>query len=524
VHTLIAGASNPRLLRLLETFLRVPRLCAAGQSHFMFLVPKTLPALHAVASSPEGSTALLSAITTMAKRQQVMNTVLAALVETKGQVRPAAAGVMAAVPGALGRVLAEQLVERPAVTVEQAYGLGEHLARLAEALLSRAAALMDPELSKAAAYVASKLPPGQDSKPWALEALLAGDSQGQGSTARPLHYKGLLAGNQQQALQTIEQLAAAVAQQHAALTRQQAAKLAQAAGGGTTEAEGLTRMLQGMWLGREAAGKDQEQQAGGSEQHKPSRGAHGSTTAPCSTSELPSIFKALCDAGLLQLEDVLAAGDPAPWAAAAADAVTPADMRVAATALLAACKAAGAVAQLPQLWEQVESTMKQQPWARELVNLPQGVRPDLPRLRNLCSSVARWAMLLGPLLEVLLPAEAPAQLREVAASVRRDKQGSPSVFSQLVGLLGRVAVPSMPGCSYPGCCNLEGHSEAELPVQVCSGCKGVRYCCRKHQAAHWKAGHKAICKVTQATVTMLLGPGVGAGGSEQMHTSDEVSE
>jgi hypothetical protein len=41
---------------------------------------------------------------------------------------------------------------------------------------------------------------------------------------------------------------------------------------------------------------------------------------------------------------------------------------VASTALLAACKAAGVVAQLPELLQQLQSIMVQQPWAGALVN------------------------------------------------------------------------------------------------------------------------------------------------------------
>jgi hypothetical protein len=175
----------------------------------MFLTLKTLPALHAAASSPEGSAALLAAITTTAKRQHAFNAVLAALVQAKGQLQPASAGVIAAVPGAMGRALAEQLVKEPANTVEQAYRLGEHLAGLAAALLPRAAALLDAELGKAA-RVHGHQPatrPGHNSKPWALEARL----EGQGTSPRTLNYRGvLLSANKLQSTQIIDLLETAV--------------------------------------------------------------------------------------------------------------------------------------------------------------------------------------------------------------------------------------------------------------------------------------------------------------------------
>ncbi|KAG2497651.1 hypothetical protein HYH03_004390 [Edaphochlamys debaryana] len=51
----------------------------------------------------------------------------------------------------------------------------------------------------------------------------------------------------------------------------------------------------------------------------------------------------------------------------------------------------------------------------------------------------------------------------------------------------------LPACANPACVNLAGESEADVKLQRCARCKGVSYCCRECQTAHWKAGHKAVC-------------------------------
>ncbi|KAG2496046.1 hypothetical protein HYH03_005966 [Edaphochlamys debaryana] len=60
----------------------------------------------------------------------------------------------------------------------------------------------------------------------------------------------------------------------------------------------------------------------------------------------------------------------------------------------------------------------------------------------------------------------------------------------------REALRLVPGCSHPGCTNLAGPSEAQLPLKGCGGgCGGAaRYCSRECQQAHWREGHKAECQ------------------------------
>ncbi|KAG2499465.1 hypothetical protein HYH03_002412 [Edaphochlamys debaryana] len=53
-------------------------------------------------------------------------------------------------------------------------------------------------------------------------------------------------------------------------------------------------------------------------------------------------------------------------------------------------------------------------------------------------------------------------------------------------------------CSWAGCDNFAGESEAALRLQRCGGCGAVRYCSTTCQRADWAAGHKAVCKQAAA--------------------------
>ncbi|GFR42603.1 hypothetical protein Agub_g3534 [Astrephomene gubernaculifera] len=61
-------------------------------------------------------------------------------------------------------------------------------------------------------------------------------------------------------------------------------------------------------------------------------------------------------------------------------------------------------------------------------------------------------------------------------------------FRRLLGPL------SYSGCGNPACVNVSGGSEGELPRRACGRCGAVSYCGPECQRAHWRAGHKDVCK------------------------------
>jgi hypothetical protein len=85
------------------------------------------------------------------------------------------------------------------------------------------------------------------------------------------------------------------------------------------------------------------------------------------------------------------------------------------------------------------------------------------------------------------------------------KELSAEEVAAVLGALQHVVIPGQPGCSNPRCCCLEGVSEANVKTQVCGGCRGVRYCSAGCQKAHWRAGHKEVCKAAQAAAKAAAG-------------------
>jgi uncharacterized membrane protein YgcG len=505
-------------------------------------LPHFLPLLHVMAGTPEGSSALLSAVTAVVKRQQVANCALAALIEKGGQVMPAAAGVMAAIPGPAGKAMAQLLVEDTSRAVTEAIDQGLLLAEAASHLMARATAMTDPVLAPLAGYLAAtQLPPGQVSRPWAVVAAVTWVMAYAGVKELGYSTSHLLKPGSAQVEAFKEAMEAALAQQHAAAVSKQATQLVKMAGGGAAEAEQLAQQLQRMWLGpdvdvptglsgaegegpaageasaagpgttRSSSGGGSSSGSGGSNSDGSGSGggggqtgcsSHGSAAKQGHWVKVPEILTDLCNRGAFNLPEVLAAGDPSQWSSALGP-TTEEDLRVASTALLAACKAAGAVAQLPGLLKQLQPIMTHQPWGRAMAHGAWGQRIGQPTTMGAFVDLDAWATPLTPLLARLLPAQQAAELQKLAAAAQGDIVPGRDMTDRVLSLLGHVVAPGAPGCSYPGCCNLEGRSEAELPTQVCSQCKGARYCCREHQLAHWKAGHKEGCKAAQAAAQQV---------------------
>jgi hypothetical protein len=505
---LFNGATAPRLRLLLETTLRTVPMLEGQFPPLLFLLPCALPMLHAAANSLAGSHGLLSTITTLAKLQWLLGSALAALVEEGGVLVPAAARVRAAMPGPFGRALSQRLQEDPDDVLEAAYTMGLQLSEYALQLMAWSAAVADPLLAPAAAYLATQLLPGHNSTLFGLEWLFFTRWQSAGGEEGPFPYLHLLAGSPQQVEGILQQLSAGLREWRDAFEVKRAAKLAGRSGTAAATKE-LHQKLVGLWLETRpdtAQTRDQQQVEGG-QASSTAAGAGSSDTnlgGSPATEELPGLLQLMCEEGIFQRAEVLAAGDAAQWAAV--EPPTSADRRVAATALFMACKLAGAVAQLPQLLAQVQAAAAQQPWGGVLTS-GACMRMDFDQLQKECSALADWALLLAPVLGLVMPAEQAARLQEAAAGVSSDGSGqtlvTPDVTSRVLDLLGHVEAPGAPGCSYPGCCSLEGRSEDELPVQVCTRCRGVRYCCREHQVAHWKAGHKEVCQAAQAAAQQL---------------------
>jgi hypothetical protein len=420
----------------------------------------------------------------------------------------------------MGQAVAQQVLRQPdlGLLLHAAWLGGAHLVTLAMKLMERAAALLDPVLAPLAAYVAAtRLPPGQDSKPWAVEAVLMGGTWMAHKKGQCYAYKQQLAVDSLHMSGIMADLRAALSLHLAAAAGKQAEKLAKAAGGGAAEAEVLRQQLQGMWLGSDGdevpglSTTDRQGLAAAGSQRPPvstatttsSSGSNNSPAPAAGLDQLPRILQDMCRKDIFQQEEVLAAGDPSRWSSALGP-TSEDDLRVASTALLAACKAAGAVEQLPTLLQQLQPILQEHPLGRALSS-----RFDPDPMSADCARVADWALQLAPLLAPLLPAQQAAELQEVAGGVQRNAAGAADLplatTARVLGLLGHVVVPGAPGCSYPGCCNLEGCSEAELPTQVCSKCRGARYCCREHQVAHWKAGHKEVCRAAQAAAQQVKG-------------------
>jgi hypothetical protein len=222
--------------------------------------------------------------------------------------------------------------------------------------------------------------------------------------------------------------------------------------------------------------------------------------------------------------------------------VTPGDITVAANALLVACKAAGALWGVPQLLERSLGAHGDQ---TAVQSNPDQLDPQASsrRLAADLQDLAEWVVLLHPLLVQLLPAEQGQVLVGLSerlgggggsssgsssnnnSSVVQEQEATRSSYglstqevAWVLGALQHVVIPGQRGCCNPRCCCLEGVSEAEMKTQVCVACRGARYCSAACQKAHWRAGHKEVCKAVQAAAK-AAGEGTAVGGAALTESS-----
>ncbi|KAG2497655.1 hypothetical protein HYH03_004394 [Edaphochlamys debaryana] len=94
-------------------------------------------------------------------------------------------------------------------------------------------------------------------------------------------------------------------------------------------------------------------------------------------------------------------------------------------------------------------------------------------------------------------------MEAVAGAMERPEQLSlgplPETVAEMAAEAERLAALKaeawalLTACANPACANLAGDSEAGLQLKRCRGCAQASYCSGECQAAHWKAGHKAVC-------------------------------
>jgi hypothetical protein len=470
-------------------------------------VPTHLPEMELIYSNPFTARATLSAVISKTKWLRARTLALQLLLDhaaggAAAAVTAAAAGVRKAVPGAAGAEVTDYLAN-PLSLLLHVMQPAAQLADIAVQGLVRSAALLDPvtfeHAAASAAAAVAAAPAGRRSRAWFREKALLDVQPGtlsasffeDGDLALAVApYKAQVLSNPQLLALILEQLQQGLgAHQHAAAARQ-AAKWAKKQGG---DVAALTEQLQAVQVGASSSSSSSRSGGGGTNSH------------PAGTDTLLQ--------GALMAEADTSSANTASSAAGVLPPVTPGDITVAANALLVASKAAGALLGVPQLLEQVLKLVRTVPGLSspsEAAHIPTWTE----RVRVLSAAVrevAEWAVLLHPLLVQLLPAEQGQVLVDLRSRLggsggRRGsiKKLSGEEVAAVLGAMQHVVLPGQPGCSNPRCCCLEGVSEVEMKTQVCAGCRGVRYCSAACQKAHWKAGHKEVCKAAQAAAKAVV--------------------
>jgi hypothetical protein len=509
----------------MEALVRTPW---GGENNWDLLrvLPAHLPEMQLFYSKPATARATLSAVISMTKWLQARTLALGVLLQHAGEGRAAAvaaatAYVRKAGPGAAGRELAGSLAN-PMFVAYDTIKNATRLATLALQSLVRPAVLLDAEALQGSAAAGVAAAASRRSRVWVVERAVLTNPFGrvvwEGEVDPVLSaYKAQVLRNPQRMTAILEQLQQGLGAQQRAAAARQAAKLAKKQGG---DVAALTEQLQALQAGASSS----------SSMSSSSNAAAGIT----STLLGQAVF---ADAGA----DASSSSSGSAGAASSASRststssgsvvppVTPGDITVAANALLVACKAAGALQGVPKLLKQVLPAAHAWAGAEWATGLDVGGKM-CGALAAAVQEVAEWAVLLHPLLVQLLPAEQGQVLADLrgllvggggsrssssnsgggSTGVRQGRQqqaqggrGSRKQLSEeevaaVLGALQHVVIPGQPGCSNPRCCCLEGLSEAEMKTQVCAGCRGVRYCSAACQRAHWKAGHKEVCKAAQA--------------------------
>jgi hypothetical protein len=486
----------------MEGLVRTPR-GTVNTRDILTTLPTHLPEMALFYSKPTTAHATLSAVISTTKWLQGRALALEMLLKhpapgsAVGASAAAAAAVMQAVPGASGLELVELMRLPPFKLATLTLTAASILADVAVQSLVRPAALLDAATFEGAAAAAlASAPAGRRSRAWLIEAALLADQPDTyldtGGLALALAtYKRQVLSKPQLLASILQQLQQGVGAHQAAAAARQAAKLAKKQGG---DAGKLTEHLQALQVGASSS-----RSGGGDANSHPDTLLQGALMAEADTSSFPASSPA---------------GGVPP--------VTPGDITVAANALLVACKAAGALLGVPQLLDQLSTAMKtRQQWPAGSFALGMAGHAFDAEIKGLLAAVqevAEWAVLLHPLLVQLLPVEQGQVLVDLrgrlggggggsssnCSSVRQQASGasnqrlSAEEVAAVLGALQHVVIPGQPGCSNPRCCCLEGVSEADVKTQVCAACRGARYCSAACQKAHWRAGHKEVCKAAQA--------------------------
>jgi hypothetical protein len=179
-----------------------------------------------------------------------------------------------------------------------------------------------------------------------------------------------------------------------------------------------------------------------------------------------------------------------------------------------------ALAQLPEQGGDVTSSLQQLmplpvllEWCEEaLLSTLRVLGRQLKQLQSQLpaadSEVDRWLQQSA----AVTPVVAAARSAAAAGSSSSSDAASLAALGKQLQVLGSLAATLLPSphiCNNPACVTISAQGAAAAGVSGlsekavvakgrCSGCQVSRYCSKSCLAAHWKEGHKAVCKLLQA--------------------------